>query len=435
MHEERIWDAVVVGAGAAGLLASIHLVEAGRNVLVLERGTAPGGRSMTTELEGALVNLGPHALYQEAIPLLKEVGVEPTGGVPKLNGAMVTGAGPEAFRAVPMLGLLLGRSLTWGEKTEFLRFYASLRRIGTEELRHVTLEDYLAKHVRHPRVRLMIKSFVRVATYCNAPRIASAGAMIDQLKKAVVIYPNGGWQTIVDGLCAQAEKHGVMLQTQAGVRRIISSEPELAVELNGGERIRTRSVLCTTGPKQLLELLDTAPSPAYEANLRSLVPMYAACLDVVLDGLPAPKSNFALGVDRPLYYSNHSRAARLSSNPNHAVVHVMNYLPAGTQGQPGTEASEAELERLLDTLQPGWRKRVVARRYMPRLLVSHAVVTAENGGLQGRPAPAVAGVPGVYAAGDWVGGEGMLLGASLYSARKAARVMIEDSEARHGMRE
>ena len=36
------WDIVVVGAGAAGLLAAIHAAECGRRVLVLEKNRRPG---------------------------------------------------------------------------------------------------------------------------------------------------------------------------------------------------------------------------------------------------------------------------------------------------------------------------------------------------------------------------------------------------------
>ena len=36
------WDAVVIGAGAAGLMAAIHAAERGRRVLLLEKGRKPG---------------------------------------------------------------------------------------------------------------------------------------------------------------------------------------------------------------------------------------------------------------------------------------------------------------------------------------------------------------------------------------------------------
>src|SRR3954454_23049581 len=39
---EAVWDVVVVGAGAAGLMAAIHAAERGRRVLVLEKNRKPG---------------------------------------------------------------------------------------------------------------------------------------------------------------------------------------------------------------------------------------------------------------------------------------------------------------------------------------------------------------------------------------------------------
>jgi flavin-dependent dehydrogenase len=32
------WDAIIIGAGAAGLLAAIHAAQRGRRVLLLEKG-------------------------------------------------------------------------------------------------------------------------------------------------------------------------------------------------------------------------------------------------------------------------------------------------------------------------------------------------------------------------------------------------------------
>src|SRR6476469_8793743 len=36
------WDAIILGAGAAGLMAAIHAAERGRKVLLLEKGKKPG---------------------------------------------------------------------------------------------------------------------------------------------------------------------------------------------------------------------------------------------------------------------------------------------------------------------------------------------------------------------------------------------------------
>jgi phytoene dehydrogenase-like protein len=146
-------------------------------------------------------------------------------------------------------------------------------------------------------------------------------------------------------------------------------------------------------------------------------------MEVALDRLPAPKALVGLGIDRPLYASVHSAVADLAPK-GHALIHLARY--GGTRGRdPRTVA--AELETLLDLLQPGWRDHVVEKRFLPELIVSNALVTAETGGRAGRPGPAVPDIPGLFVAGDWVGPEGMLADAALASARRAAREILENA--------
>jgi phytoene dehydrogenase-like protein len=82
------------------------------------------------------------------------------------------------------------------------------------------------------------------------------------------------------------------------------------------------------------------------------------------------------------------------------------------------------LEELLDLVQPGWREEVVARSYLPRMVVSNTLSMAARGGLAGRPGPRVPGIPNLYVVGDWVGKQGSLLDASLVSARTASQMVL-----------
>jgi hypothetical protein len=89
------------------------------------------------------------------------------------------------------------------------------------------------------------------------------------------------------------------------------------------------------------------------------------------------------------------------------------------------ETDERELEDLMDLIQPGWRERVAHRRFLPDMTVMNWLPAAQEGGTQGRPGPRVPDAPGLFVAGDWVGGEGFLVDAALASAKEAARLAVE----------
>ena len=101
----------------------------------------------------------------------------------------------------------------------------------------------------------------------------------------------------------------------------------------------------------------------------------------------------------------------------------MKYLAPGEHDADGVAE---ELERLIDTVHPGWRDVLVKRRYLPNMIVSHWSPLASLGGLAGRPGPAVAVVKGLFVAGDWVGSEGMLTEAVFASARRAAGLALAE---------
>ena len=149
--------------------------------------------------------------------------------------------------------------------------------------------------------------------------------------------------------------------------------------------------------------------------------MRVACLDVALARLPLLHGRFALGVEQPHYFSVHSATAKIAPD-NGALIHVAKYL--GTDVSAAHDV-EQELEGVLDVMQPGWREVIVARHFLPRMTAAQALATAAQGGLAGRPGPAVPGLPGLYVAGDWVGSEGQLADASFASAKRAAEMILQ----------
>ncbi|MGG3885060.1 FAD-dependent oxidoreductase [Brevibacillus panacihumi] len=60
----RTYDAAVIGGGLSGLTSAIYLAKAGLSIVLLEKSNQLGGRSVTVKKNGAMLNLGLHALYK-----------------------------------------------------------------------------------------------------------------------------------------------------------------------------------------------------------------------------------------------------------------------------------------------------------------------------------------------------------------------------------
>jgi phytoene dehydrogenase-like protein len=416
-------DVAVIGGGLAGLAAAGLLAKRGLDVVLLERASELGGRAGTRVEDGFYFNEGPHALYVGAAAgrVLGRLGVQWSGNRPPLGGLAVLE--DRAYALPSTLGSLLTTGLLgWSSKLHGAKLFARLGSIDTVALAGVPWSAWSERNVPDAPMRAALDAFVRVATYASAPSM-SAGAVIDQLRLAQrpgVVYVDDGWATLVRSAATNAVRAGARLHTSAHVDCATADGREWAVSTRTNGRLRCRAIILATGPAAARSIVPSDVLATWGARA---TPVRAACLDVALRSLPDERATFALGVDRPLYLSVHSKTARVAPG-GAALVSAMKYLPPGEAAEG--KRDEMELEHWLDLLQPGWRDVLVRRRWLPAMVVSHALVTAQDRGLQGRPGPRVPDAPGVFVAGDWVGPEGMLLDASLASAERAADTLADD---------
>lgn len=387
----------ILGGGLAGLAAAVSLASRGARAVVLEQSTQLGGRARTTGINGFRMNLGPHAVFRNGYlhRMLMKWGISLGGSRPTVGAQsyfVLEGRKHPMFRGPA--SILLSNMLSPREKVDALQALHKLRSAQPPD--HISLRQWINQEVHGEKSRLIIEALARVSTYCADAARTQAGAALRQIQAGMsdgVLYLDGGWQTMVEALEQKAISLGVHIER--GVR--VSEAPQGAI--------------LAVGPREVQSLTG--------ARLPALRPLRMACLDLGLAELPSDAAHFALGLDRPYYFSVHSQWARLARSPR-AVVHVAKYL-----SEESAVATRAELEGFADLLMPGWRDRVVVDRFLPEMTVSHM------GPWVDMRRPAVDEVPGVLVAGDWAGGSGeMLSDAAVASAVEAATAAWRRQEER-----
>lgn len=417
---------VVVGGGLAGLAAAAYLARAGAPVTLLEKASHPGGRAATREHQGFHVNLGVHALYTggAASAVLRELGVSYRYGQPAATFAL------DGRRLAPLptdaLALLRSDLLTLRDRIALIRLFAALPRLAPRSLARMSVQDWIMQASERQAVRRLLTSIARVFVYSAALDLVSAEVFVSRLQISVrhpVHYIDGGWQTLVDALRGVAERAGARLLTGVRVEAIEHTAGRVrGVRLRGGEVLPATAVVLATSAREVARLVPADAAPALHQTVAAAIPAQVACLDLALRRLPNPRYPIVQDLDRPRFFSTQSRYARVAP-AGAALIHAFKQIDPRQPSDPALD--ERELEALLDIAQPGWRDLLVWRAYLPRIEAVGLLPTAAGGGYAGRPRPQVAGLAGLYLAGDWVGHEGFLADTSFASARAAARLVLQ----------
>jgi phytoene dehydrogenase-like protein len=279
-------------------------------------------------------------------------------------------------------------------------------RRAPEELAGLSTTDWLEQTLRSESARATAAASVRVTTFVADQKSLSADVAATQLRLGLapgVRYLKGGWQSLVDALAAKAEEAGATLRARSAVRMLHREAGGWTVALDEETLHADLLVVAAGDPDAAARLLgEIAPSAPGPAALLSV-------LDLGLRGLPRRSRRFALGIDAPTYLSRHSP-------PDHrdgVLLSLASY----------TREPREALEALADTVQPGWRDRLIFDRFLPRMVPVSAIAAPESGGLGGRPQ--VDRGDGLYLAGDWVGPEGWLVDAAISSGTAAAAAALQ----------
>ncbi len=410
-------DVVVVGGGLAGLMAAATAAGAGARVIVLEA-HQPGGRATTTERDGFRLNEGPHALYLggPAETALRELGVALTGGPPSQP---YYGRVGDAVHLLPTSASTMARSRLLGlrGKARLGAMMQGLGKVDGAAHAHETATEWLDGLELPVDAAAALRSVLRVATYSNVLDDMSADAAIGQLQAAGrgVLYLDGGWQHVVEGVRAAAVGRGAGIRTHAAVTAVRAVDPHYAIDTGDAVVTARAVVVAAGGPAPAARLL--AVDPGWQGRVGP--PSFVSCLDL---GLSSPATRAVLmGVDQPLYLSTHCPPTDLAP-AGHTLVSLLRYLAPGDGSTADDDRAALRDHAAVAGIRPA---SIVMERFLRRMPAITAVPVPAAGGLAGRPGVAVPDRPGAFVAGDWVGPVGMLADATLASATAAGRAAAD----------
>jgi monoamine oxidase len=224
-------EAIVVGAGVAGLIAARDLVRAGKSVVVLEARDRVGGRLLSQDFEGQRIDLGGQwigAAHQRLTRLAEELRIPTfpqyaTGKkvLDRGDGKVRTFSG--FFPKIGLFGLIdLGLKLRALEKlAKLVPLEQPMATPGAAELDAQSFAHWLDTNVKNPRARDMLALAAQMI-FAAEPRDISL------LYFLLYAQSGGGVQTLAE------------IEGGAQERRFTTGAQEIAIRLAAdlGDRIR-----------------------------------------------------------------------------------------------------------------------------------------------------------------------------------------------------
>ncbi|MDQ0272769.1 phytoene desaturase family protein [Cytobacillus purgationiresistens] len=420
-------DVVIVGGGLAGLVAANYLVSGGKKVVLLEKSNRQGGRAITNNKNGVLMNLGAHAIYLggEAAATFKDFGLAIPGqhAVTSIQGIWKndTVAIPTSLSTIMSSSLL-----TWKGRVDYAKLMLRLMKLRIESIRAINLSDWAEGEIKDPMVRHIFYALCRLTTYIHAPELQLARPVLKQIKRSLksgVIYVDGGWDTLIQMLRKRAVDAGLKIVLD---KKVIEIEPLIdhqIIKCSDGAAFYAADCLMAVPPTAAYKMLKGAERSSLRIWKEQAIPVTAACLDLGIKSLPQPDNQFAIGLDQAVFFTNQSRAAKLSQNGT-SVVSVTKYHKVNQKEKFAT--GDDELKAVMNILHPGWEEVVEEKQYLSNITVTFDFPHVKRKQL---PGPSIPEMNGIYIAGDWAGHDEMLADAAAASGKRAAIDILNSNQA------
>ncbi|HEV7209110.1 MAG TPA: hydroxysqualene dehydroxylase HpnE [Mycobacteriales bacterium] len=413
-------QAIVVGAGLAGLTAALQLADLGSAVTVLEARPRLGGATASFDRDGCTLDTGQHVFLGCCTAyraLLRRLGVEQqTVLQPRLDVPVLFGAGSavrvarlrrSGFPLPPpahLAGGLLGyRALPLPERLRAAGVALALGRLDPSDpaIDAQTFGGWLARHGQGPRSIAALWGLLTVATLNTEPDRASLALAAKVVQTGLLATRDGadiGVASVPLGELHAAAARAALMQRGAAIltgtraRWLRPQAGRWQVGVDGAELTADAVILAVPAPRAA----ELAP-PAAQLDLPALARLGSTPIvnvHVFYDRrvLDHP---FVAALDSPVQWVFDRTAAAGVSSGQYLVISLS--AASGWLAQPTARLAQvfvAELARLLPAARGAQVRQVLVTRE------PHATFDQAAGQAAFRPGPRTA-LPGLVLAGAW----------------------------------
>ncbi|PKN53548.1 MAG: hypothetical protein CVU55_00030 [Deltaproteobacteria bacterium HGW-Deltaproteobacteria-13] len=421
-------DAIVIGAGYAGMSAAALLAHAGRKVIVLEASGLIGGRAHSFRDEkGYLREYGAHShrLARKGIAneVFKRLGEE-IDFLPEAKDARLIFRGKLWERPEGPAGFLKTPMLPFGARLALLAFMIKIKKADPLKWYDKTLLDFYKTSFQHPDVEAFLP-FLGMTVMCPQTDKVSAGEVIDFLQRAFkagvgVGEPRSGSTQIFSRLKNHIDKNGEVRLNEKAEKIIIENGRARGVQTDNATYFAP-DIIFAAGLTLAMDLIDNHLLPKETLDyIKNIEYSSGLTIDFITN---KPVTNIRagiLGVDVPVW-------ARFQSNADDSFTPEGKYLstwgimlPWHFNGDKKTvEQAEKILKSTISAIFPNFMPMVVEERKTVVPVMNGNVLTPRQSKPH-RPDIACPAVKGLYFIGDTVRGDGCSGDISFSSAMIAA---------------
>ena len=441
------YDAIIVGAGIAGLGVAGLLQDKGMKTKVIERSQTLGGRTKTFDMPGGWkVDLGTHCvgsgIHSACATLLKKLGKE----IPwsrNIEGSLIYEDG--AWK--PMMEYL---ALGPADKENLLNFQHWICSLDDDELDvldNISLTELLEQRVSSSRVAEFMKILAMCQTTLTDSDIISAGEFAalygEDLKLGTadaspfskVRMPLGGCATMLRAMAEAYAERGGILQTGLTVRHVKVEKGGPTEVITDDETIKAPVVVIASPIWDMVKFLrmsEIAPlAPEWAARMPRLVRETSASMGftigtkVPLFTSPSYLTAWRLpNVDLPLQMLGHSLFDDTIAPPGHMIAFIgACCTPNQADDKVFREKTLGAFWDFLKTVFPSLEADLVWKKDAYLVGIDGL---SRSPGMTGRYRPPVhlSEVPGLYFAGDCYTGRGVGMNSAANSAMICAEKIL-----------